>query len=74
MTWKKFSEEKPREGSLIITKDRKSNYDEDGNEILSWEYNAGILKESRVGFYVDVACEEYKSFLKDNTEWQEVQE
>lgn len=62
MTWKKFSEEKPEERELIITR----TYCSDGSK----EHDLGLVEEGIFGgFYEKIHIEG----MTEDTEWQEVE-
>lgn len=74
--WIKAKERLPKPGDLVVLRNPSTTYDECGNPINAWEYDAGIVEASASGKYlnVSIAHGEYAASFDDETEWQKLKE
>lgn len=74
--WIKASDKMPEVGRLIVERTPYPTYDEDDNEQMVWEYDAGITKKYKNtgSIYIEVAHGEYQSTLDYDSEWQYLEE
>lgn len=73
--WIKGKDQKPKPGDLVVIRNPTSSWStDDSEEVIGWEYDAGIVKALEYGLYVEIAHDEYRAYIKDETEWQLLKE
>lgn len=72
--WIKASEQVPDVGRLVIVRSPTTSYNNELQPIVSWEYDAGIVKAEIHYLAVSVSYGEYLHEIDKDTEWQYVEE